>query len=62
LQGVKADRDYRVALRLLDPTGVKVIARYGRTFRSGLDQGVLPEGPTVVGPGHRPRTGSAAPP
>ena len=62
VQGVEAGRDYRVELRLLDPAGVRVIARYGRTFRSQLDQGVLPAGPTVAGPGHQPRTGSTAPP
>jgi hypothetical protein len=54
LRGVKAGRDYRVEVRLLDPANGRVIAKRERTFRSDVDQSVLPERATVVGPGHQP--------
>jgi len=54
LQGVKAGTDYRVQLRLLDAANGRVIATLARTFRSDVDQSVLPERPTVVGPGYQP--------
>lgn len=54
VRGVKANRDYRVELRVLDPDSNQVIARYTRTYRSDVDQDILPETPTVVGPGHQP--------
>lgn len=53
VRGVRAGRDYRVEVRLLEP-GRKVFASYARTFRSELDQAVLPEKAPVVGPGHQP--------
>lgn len=54
VHGVKANRDYRVELRLRNPADQHVIATYGKTFRSDVDQSILPEHPTVVGPGHQP--------
>ena len=53
LQGVRADYDYQVVLRLLDEGG-KEIASYRRSYRSSADQSMLPARPTVVGPGHLP--------
>jgi len=52
VQGVRADRDYRVELRLLDATG-NIVARYENHYRSSADQSVLPERPPVVGPGYQ---------
>ena len=54
LRGVRAGRDYRVEVRLLDPASGKEIAAYARTFRSDVDQAVLPERAPVVGPGYQP--------
>lgn len=54
VRGVQAGRDYRVEVRLLDPAERRVIATYARTFRSDVDQSVLPEQAPVVGPGHQP--------
>ncbi len=54
VRGVKANRDYRVELRLLDPKDGHVMASYGKSFRSDVDQSVLPERPPVVGPGYQP--------
>jgi hypothetical protein len=54
VRGVQAGRDYRVEVRLLDPADRRVIATYARTFRSDVDQAVLPERSPVVGPGHQP--------
>ncbi|MFQ6024514.1 MAG: hypothetical protein ACE5NW_17510 [Acidiferrobacterales bacterium] len=54
VRGVKAHRDYHVKLRLLDPDDQHVIATYTKTFRSNVDQSILPEHPTVIGPGHQP--------
>jgi hypothetical protein len=53
LQGVRANRDYRVVLRLLDADRAE-IASYWKSYRSSADQNVLPESPTVIGPGHQP--------
>jgi hypothetical protein len=53
VRGVQAGRDYRVEVRLLEPGG-KVLARYARTFRSDVDQSVLPETAPVTGPGYQP--------
>jgi hypothetical protein len=52
LRGVKAGRDYRVEVRLLDPAG-QLLASYARTFRSDVDQEILPERAPVVGPGYQ---------
>lgn len=54
VEGVKAGRDYRVELRLIDGASGRVRATYARTFRSDVDQSVLPERPPVVGPGYQP--------
>jgi hypothetical protein len=55
LQGIKANRDYRVELRLVNSATAEVIARYTKTYRSDVDQDILPKTPPVVGPGyHQP--------
>ncbi len=54
VQGVKANRDYHVEVRLLDPNNQQVMARYSRTFRSDYDQEILPEKLPTVGPGYHP--------
>jgi hypothetical protein len=53
VRGVKADRDYRVEVRLIDPADGRVFATYARAFRSDVDQSVLPERAPVVGPGYQ---------
>jgi hypothetical protein len=53
VRGVVAGREYRVEVRLVNPADQRVIATYARTFRSDVDQSVLPERPPVVGPGHQ---------
>lgn len=52
VRGVQAGRDYRVEVRLIEPSGT-VLASYVRTFRSDVDQSVLPAQPPVVGPGYQ---------
>lgn len=58
LEGVKANRDYRVELRLIDPGDGTLMAAYSRTFRSDLDQDVLPTVPTTLAPTYRPNPAS----
>lgn len=53
LQGVAANHDYRVVLRLLK-SGGEEFARYEKSFHSDVDQSVLPESAPVVGPGYQP--------
>jgi len=53
VQGVQANHDYRVEVRLIDGASGRVLATYSRTFRSDVDQSVLPERPPVVGPGYQ---------
>lgn len=55
VQGVVANRDYRVDLRLFDPDGGALLASYSTTYRSDLDQDILPDAPTTIAPGYRPR-------
>jgi hypothetical protein len=54
VHGVKVGRDYRVEVRLIDGASGRALASYARTFRSDVDQSVLPERPPVVGPGYQP--------
>ena len=51
--GIKAGRDYRVEVRLVDPDSSEVFARYSKTFHADVDQDILPEKPPVVGPGYQ---------
>lgn len=53
VQGVKADRDYQVVLKLIDPESHDVIASYSKAFRSTADQDILPKKPLTVGPGYQ---------
>jgi hypothetical protein len=57
VHGVKANHDYRVDVRLIDGASGRVLATYTRTFRSDVDQSVLPERPPVVGPGYQAAPG-----
>ncbi len=52
--GIVADRDYRVRLRLRDPASREVITGLEKSFRSSVDQGVVPRRPLTVGPGYHP--------
>ncbi len=54
LGGIVANRDYRVELRLIDPDDGTLMAAYSRTFRSELDQDMLPAAPTTIAPTYRP--------
>ena len=57
VQGVRANRDYRVTIRLRDPASGAVLGETTKTFRSDLDQSILPPRRLTVGPGYQ-----AAPP
>lgn len=61
VRGVKAGRDYRVEVRLIDPADGRAFATYAKTFRSDVDQSVLPETAPVVGPGYQPANRSQVP-
>ncbi len=54
LEGVKANVDYRVELRLLDPADQKVLGRYSRAYQSSEDQSILPNRPLTTGPSYAP--------
>ena len=53
VQGVVANRDYRVTIRLRDASGA-LLGETARTFRSDLDQSILPSHRLTVGPGYQP--------
>jgi hypothetical protein len=53
LHGVIKDRPYRVAVRLLGADGAE-LQKIELTFRSNVDQSVMPERPLTVGPGYQP--------
>ena len=52
--GIKANTDYRVEVRLVDPGDKRVFARYSRSFHADVDQDILPDKPPVIGPGYQP--------
>jgi len=53
VQGVEADRAYQVELRLLESGTGKLLASYGKAFRSTADQAILPKVPSTIGPGYQ---------
>ena len=53
LQGIVADKDYDVTVRLIGADG-KVIETIDRKFHSDVDQSVLADKPLTVGPGYTP--------
>lgn len=54
--GVIEGREYHVELRIIGPADKKAIARYRKSFRSNIDQSLLPAVPTVLGPGYHANT------
>jgi hypothetical protein len=54
LTGIRAGRDYKVELRLIDPGNGKVYAAYSNAYRTNVDQSDLPTKPLVVGPAYTP--------
>ncbi len=52
VHGVVKDREYHAILRLELPEG-NVIETHERTFRSNLDQSILPDAPLTIGPGYQ---------
>jgi hypothetical protein len=53
LSGIEAGKEYRVTVRLVGPDG-KEVEKIEKTFRSQVDQSVLPEKPLTIGPGYEP--------
>jgi hypothetical protein len=53
VHGVVKDHPYKVVVVLKDESG-KVLQTIERTYRSELDQSVLPERPLAIGPGYQP--------
>jgi hypothetical protein len=51
LQGIVADKEYAVTVRLVAADGAE-LQRIEKKFRSQLDQSVLPSAPLTVGPGY----------
>ena len=51
LKGIVADKEYRVALRVLAADG-KELQRIEKKFHSQVDQSILPEKPLTIGPGY----------
>ena len=54
VQGVRANRDYRVTIRLREPGSGSLLGEASKTFRSDLDQSILPPRRLTVGPGYQP--------
>jgi hypothetical protein len=51
LTGIEAGKDYPVVVRLLGPDGNE-IEKVETSFRSEVDQSVLPKKPLTIGPGY----------
>lgn len=51
LTGIKADRDYRVVVRVIDAEG-QVLQTVESKVHSDLDQSILPDAPLTIGPGY----------
>jgi hypothetical protein len=54
LSGIEKDRPYRVEVRVRAPGDGRLLAKYERTFKSDLDQSMLPDKPLTIGPGYTP--------
>jgi hypothetical protein len=54
LKGIRKEVPYKVVVNILDRRGGEVIERLERTFKSDIDQSIMPDGPLVVGPGYTP--------
>jgi hypothetical protein len=54
LDGVRKDQPYRVVVRVRESGTERELARLEQSFKSDLDQSILPERPLTVGPGHAP--------
>jgi hypothetical protein len=52
LKGIKKDVPYKVVVQILDKPGGQVVQRIERTFRSQVDQSMIPQGPLLIGPGY----------
>jgi hypothetical protein len=52
LKGIKKDVPYKVVVQILDKPGGQVVHRIERTFRSQVDQSMIPQGPLLIGPGY----------
>lgn len=60
LAGIVKDRPYAVSLRLLGPDESE-LQRVDLTYRSNVDESLLPPSPLTVGPGYQRPEGRAAP-
>jgi hypothetical protein len=54
LKGIEKGVSYKVVVKILDQPGGKVIQRLERTFKSDIDQSIMPDTPLVIGPGYTP--------
>jgi hypothetical protein len=52
VQGVEAEKDYTVELKLLNAADGMPLASYRFTIRSEFGQDILPDQPLTVGPGY----------
>jgi hypothetical protein len=49
---VKAGKDYRVGIKVLDRQETAVLWQHEMVFRSQLDDTVVPDAPLTIGPGY----------
>jgi hypothetical protein len=54
VRGVQKGVPYKVVVEIRDKPGGQVIQRLERTFKSDIDQSIMPKNPLVVGPGYTP--------
>jgi hypothetical protein len=52
LKGIKKDVPYKVVVQILDKPDGAVVHRLEHTFKSQVDQSMIPQGPLVIGPGY----------
>ncbi len=53
LKGIRKDVPYKIAVVLREGEAGKVLERVERTFRSQVDQTIMPQKPLVLGPGYQ---------
>ncbi|MQT13036.1 hypothetical protein [Segnochrobactrum spirostomi] len=53
VHGVKANRPYAVDVSLIDPADGREIGHLATSFKSDLDDTIMPDKPLVVGPGYQ---------
>jgi hypothetical protein len=61
IQGIEKGHPYKAVLRILDGATGAEIAKYEKSFKTDVDESILPQNPLVVGPAYQQPPPAPAP-